>query len=85
MTLIEIQEHKAAINRLIGIRLAAFMASRGIARDRVASALGTTSNRITRFENGNSEMSAAELVLAAQTLGVTSAVLAGEQEYGEAK
>lgn len=73
------------INTTIGVRLAAFMASKGLTRLSLAAALDTSPHRIARFESGHSEMSAAELVLAARALGVTPGVLSGEETFGNSK
>jgi len=68
------------INKQIGVRLAALMASRSIGRAALAYGIGCTTNKLARFENARSEMTAAELVLAAKTLGVTSSILTGEEK-----
>lgn len=71
----------ADLNRTIGIRLAAIMASKNISREKVAGAIDASTYRLARFENGTSEMTAAQLVLAAQALGVTSSIITGEQPF----
>lgn len=71
----------AEINRQIGIRLAALTASQAKGPADIAAALGVSVTRVTRIENGHSDISAAELVLAARALGVTSAILTGEERF----
>lgn len=73
------------INKTIGVRLAALMASYRIPREQIAAALGKSPAMIRRFENARSEMSAADLVLAAKALGVTSAILTGEEQFRQAE
>ncbi|WP_336801753.1 helix-turn-helix domain-containing protein [Kaistia sp. MMO-174] len=69
------------VNRMIGVRLAAFMASTGRSRDKLASGLGVSTHMIARFESGNSAMTAVQLMLAARVLGITTAVLTGEESF----
>lgn len=69
-----------AICRTVGERLSRFMAERSLSRASLAACLATSPARIARFESGKSEMTAVELVLAAKALGVTSAILTGEED-----
>ncbi|MCR6673291.1 hypothetical protein [Devosia ginsengisoli] len=74
------------INRKIGIRLAALMASRNVQRAAIINALGITNLHLRKIENGIKPMMASEMVLAAKALGITSSVLTGEEPFkaGEA-
>lgn len=60
----------AAINRTIGRKLARTMEARGMIRAHLAGEIGITEARLARILKGSSEISAAELVIAARKLCV---------------
>lgn len=66
------------INEVIGARIRALRISRGISPHQLATVLGATTNRVTRVENGKSDLSAGELMAIAQALTVTTSQLVGE-------
>lgn len=68
-----------SLNQTIGIRVKALRLSRGIPQEKIAKAIGSKTNRVTRIENGRSSMSAAELIAMAKALGVTTSQLVGEE------
>jgi transcriptional regulator with XRE-family HTH domain len=65
--------------------MAAFRVMRGMTRDALAIAAHMPVDRIARVERANAKLRASELVLAARALGITSAVLTGEEAFSEAK
>ncbi len=67
------------IKETIGLRIRALRISRGISPVQVAGSIGGTINRLTRIENGKSELSAVELIAVAKSLGVTTSQLIGEE------
>lgn len=69
------------LHKTIGQRLAALRISRGTSSRTLADILGISTNLLTRLERGQSEVTADILVRAAAALGVTSAVLTGEELY----
>jgi transcriptional regulator with XRE-family HTH domain len=61
----------AAINRTIGRKLARIMDARGETRASLAKTIGMSETRLARIIKGSSEMTAAELMIAARALCVT--------------
>ena len=73
---------KEEINRTIGIRLAALSSSLGVKTPDLAGAMGVSVSQANRIFSAKSTMSAAQLVLAAKRLGVTTAVITEEEKFG---
>lgn len=69
----------AAIHETVGSRMTALRISRKISRSDLAAAMGVTMNLLGKIEKGVTVLTAADLVKAAKALGVTSAVLTGEE------
>lgn len=75
---------KEEINRTIGIRLAALSSSIGLKTSDLAAAMGVSVSQVNRILSAKSSASAAQLVLAAKRVGVTTAVITEEEKFGEA-
>jgi transcriptional regulator with XRE-family HTH domain len=72
------------INKTIGTRIAALRTSRGLTAAELADKAGDlTVWKLSRYERGTSDISAAALVRVAAALDVTSAVLTGEEKFSE--
>ena len=69
----------AEINGTVGSRLTALRISRKMARADLAANMGISMNLLGKIEMGATVLTAATLVKAARVLGVTSAVLTGEE------
>lgn len=67
------------INQRIADRVLALRLSKKVPPLRIADAIGSKLNRVTRLERGRSTLTAAELVLVAQVLGVKTSQLVGEE------
>lgn len=78
-------KNKDEINRTIGIRLAALCGSFNVKPDDLGNAIGVSRSQANRILAGKATLSAAQLVLAAQRLSVTTAVITDEQKYGEVR
>lgn len=69
------------INKTIGTRLAAMRHARGMTAGDIAEKAAISQHRVTRIEHNRSEATAAELVLIAEALRVTTSVLTGEERF----
>ena len=58
------------IDRQIGLRLKKLRQQEGISAALLAEAIGSTQQQISRYENGQNKLGAAQLYLLAQSLGV---------------
>ncbi len=71
-------EAEDIINATIAKRVRALRISRNIKVDDLAQTLRVKSHYVTRIENGNSTMTASQLVRMAQALGVRVSVVVGD-------
>ncbi|MEW5421912.1 helix-turn-helix domain-containing protein [Amorphus sp. 3PC139-8] len=72
------KDDRSAIAGEIARRALAIRISKQIDRKVIADALGSTSTRVSRIENGTARLSAAELVVLARALNVPTSVLVGD-------
>ena len=77
-------KNKDEINRTIGIRLAALCGSFNVKPDDLGNAIGVSRSQANRILAAKAALSAAQLVLAAQRLGVTTAVITDEEKFRRA-
>lgn len=71
----------AELHKTIGQRIAALRIHRVLTTAEFAALMGISLNLLGRIESGKNEVSAATIVKAAEVLGVTSAVLTGEEAF----
>ncbi|HEX6684330.1 MAG TPA: ImmA/IrrE family metallo-endopeptidase [Candidatus Limnocylindrales bacterium] len=69
-------------DRLVGERIAALRAVRGLTGEQLGQALGLTKSQVSKIENGTRKLDVSEVALVADALGVTLAEVLGVERKG---